>query len=193
MVCKKINVSVSFVAFLCAFYYFDPMQSFTPFLLSAAFHELGHLLALRLCGAEIKMIRLRAFGTQIVTLPIAYRKEYIVAAAGPLSNFLLLLFSAKKLPLLALVNFGLLFYNLLPIYPLDGGRMLRASLSMLFPEHIVHILEKTVGGLCLLTICCASCYLTCVWHAGLWPILVCAMLIMHLTETILPEKIKFCV
>ena len=167
------------------------MQSFAPFLLSATVHELGHLLALRLCGAEIKVIRLRAFGTQIVTAPIAYRKEIAVAAAGPLTNLILLILSADKAPLLALVNLGLFGYNLLPIYPLDGGRILRSILSMLFPEHIVHILEKTVGGLCVLTIGCMSWYLTCVWHAGLWPILAFGMLLMHVTETILPEKIKF--
>lgn len=190
MVCKKIDVSPSFVAFLFVYYYFDPMQTFLPFLFSVALHEMGHLLMLRFCKIDIQTIRLRAFGAQIVTEPLGYREEFAVAAAGPAFNFLLLILCSKKMPMVALVNLCLLAYNLLPIFPLDGGRMIRALLSMLLPERTVHILEQLIKISCLGILVCLCCYLTCVWHAGLWPIIVAAMLIMRVAETISPEKIK---
>ena len=36
-----------------------------------------------------------------------------------------------------------------------------------------------------------SCYLTCFWHAGLWPVLVCACLLLRVSGTILPEKNRY--
>lgn len=187
---RKVDVSASFVAFLCAYYYFDPMGSFVPFVCAAALHELGHCCALLLCGVKIQKICLRAFGTQIETESMSYGRELLCAMAGPAVNFGLLLLFTQKMPLFALVNLCLLGYNLLPIFPLDGGRMLRALLSMLLPLPAVILLERLIGGICLAALVCGCCYLTCVWHAGLWPTLVAAVLILRVADTILPENRK---
>ena len=190
MVCKKIDISPSFIAFLCAYYYFDPMETFVPFLLSVALHELGHLTALALCRVKIHQIRLSALGAQIVTPSVSHLQELFIAASGPAVNLLLLIISVRKFPMLALINLCLLFYNLLPIYPLDGGRILRALLSLLLPYGAVHILESIIGAFCVTVLVCLCAYLTCVWRAGLWPILLAAMLILRIAETILPENRK---
>ena len=190
MVCRKIDISPSFIAFLCAYYYFDPMHTFAAFLLSATLHELGHLTALLVYRIPIQQIRLRAFGTQIITPCISNAQELFVASAGPAVNFLLLILGIRKAPMLALVNLILLIYNLLPIFPLDGGRILRAILSLLLPYAAVHIAEQIISTLCTCVLLCLCAYLTCVWHAGLWPILLAAMLFLRITSTIFPERRK---
>ncbi len=189
----RIDVTPAFIAFLCAYYYFDPAQSFAPFLLSVLLHEAGHLLALKLSGAKILMLRLSACGATIVTEPLCYQTELLAAAAGPATNLLLLLIAIHRTPVFALVNLCLLTYNLLPIFPLDGGRMLRALLLLLLPARAAELLERVVGGICLGALLAAACYLTCVWHAGLWPVLVAALLLLRVTETILLENKKMLV
>ncbi len=184
---KRIEITPAFLVFLCAYCYFDPAHTFTPFLLSVTLHETGHLIALRCVGARIHKVRLGVSGTTIQTVPLRYSHEILVAAAGPMMNFMLLLLLLHKEPVAALLNFCLLCYNLLPVYPLDGGRILRALLHLLLDEKAAEMIEKMVSLACLTVLLLLSCYLTCVWHAGLWPVLVCALLLIRIGETIFPK------
>lgn len=185
---QLLDIEPAFVVFLCAYYYFDPAQTFAPFLLSITLHEAGHLLALRLLGAKVHKLRLSVCGAVLITEPLPYAKEMIAAAAGPAVNILLLAAAMSREPMLALVNLCLCAYNLLPFYPLDGGRILRAVLRLLLSERAADVIERVIAGACLLVLIALACYLTCVWHAGLWPIIVCALLLLRVAGTILPEK-----
>ncbi|MBE6984876.1 MAG: hypothetical protein E7434_04555 [Ruminococcaceae bacterium] len=187
---KRIDVSPAFVAFLCAYYYFDPLHTFSPFLLSGILHEMGHLITLRLYKVEIHSIKLRMSGAEIASAPMSYFQEILVAISGPLVNLMLLFFSSKTNPNLAFMNFVLVAYNLLPIYPLDGGRILHAMLHIMLPSVAAEILEHVIGLLCISGILAASCYLTCVWHAGLWPVILSGILFFRVSEMILKEKRK---
>lgn len=92
-------------------------------------HELGHLLALRLLGKRGKMGG--GLGL-VVKMPPAVQgwRMALVAAAGPSVN-LLAMWLALKLGIqtAAQVNFVLAAVNLLPILPLDGGRIVLGLLS----------------------------------------------------------------
>lgn len=115
-------------------------------------------------------------GAVLRTGPLRYRDELLAAAAGPAMNLALLLAFSRTLPRFALVNFCLLAYNLLPFYPLDGGRLLRAVLRTLLPLRAAVWAERGVCLLCgALLLACAG-YLTLCWHAGPWPLLVCLLL-----------------
>ena len=188
---RRVKVTPAFLFFLCAYYYFDPAGSFSPFLLSICLHELGHLAALWLCKTPIHRLRLTLSGTVIQTAPQSYRQEILTAAVGPLMNLLLAALLLYKLPEVALLNIGLFLYNLLPIYPLDGGRMLRSALHLLLSPKTALIVEKLTGILCVSFLMAISCYLTCVLHAGLWPILIFFFLFLRISETILPKR-SFC-
>lgn len=185
---QKIDVSPAFIAFLCAYYYFDPAQTFSPFLLSVTVHEAAHLLVLRIVHARIHKLRLTGCGAVIVTDPLPYRHELLTAAAGPTANLLLLRLNLHRAPELALLNLGLFLYNMLPLYPLDGGRILRAALHLLFSEPTANLLERWVALLCVGTLGAFAVYLTCVEHVGLWPVVLCALLLVRIAGTIFPEK-----
>lgn len=99
-------------------------------------HELGHALAARHYGIPTQAITLYPIGgvARMQGGRFTPHQEMVVAAAGPAVNFALagvtLLFPPTPLLSLFLAyNLGLGLFNLLPAFPMDGGRILRAFLS----------------------------------------------------------------
>ena len=116
------------------------------FFVSVVTHELSHAVVANLLGQPIERISLFIFGgmAHLGHEPTSARDELKIAAAGPLSSFVLGAFFlaiprvlgldeaqsmwASVFNYLGLINFALGLFNLLPGFPLDGGRMLRAVL-----------------------------------------------------------------
>lgn len=115
-------------------------------LVSIVFHELCHSLVARRYGLPIKGITLFIFGgvAEMEDEPPSPKAEFLMAVAGPVASIVLALLLAAayttahqmRLPTavtgvlyyLAYLNFLLAVFNLIPAFPLDGGRMLRAAL-----------------------------------------------------------------
>lgn len=112
------------LALLC---YLAPLRAAGAFLLAMTVHELGHLGAIFLCGGRPHGLCLGTRGAVIRVEGLSPRQELFCALAGPGAGLLLLVFG-KILPVTALVALCHSLYNLLPIYPLDGGRALCCAL-----------------------------------------------------------------
>jgi len=101
---------------------------------SVALHELGHSVVARAKGGYIHEIVLYPFGgaAKISNIPKRPLDEILVALAGPaVSLVLALLFSQIEwLAFLGYLNGMLFFFNILPVFPMDGGRVLRAALTL---------------------------------------------------------------
>ncbi|HXQ67650.1 MAG TPA: site-2 protease family protein [Alphaproteobacteria bacterium] len=113
---------------------------------SLIFHELSHSLVARRYGLPIRGITLFIFGgvAEMSDEPPSAKAEFWMALAGPAASILLALLAwalsglgaAAGVPepvtavvrYLALINAVLAVFNLVPAYPLDGGRVLRAAL-----------------------------------------------------------------
>lgn len=186
----KIDISPSFVAFLCVYYYLNPANTFFSFVFSVFLHELGHMIVLWLFRAKIHTLRLTAFGAAIVTEPLGYKRELVAALGGPAMNLLLLVAAANRAPMTTLVNLCLFSYNLLPIYPLDGGRILRSALLLCLPVRVAGVTERFIGALCSCTLLFFAIYLTCVCQVGLWPLLALAIISLRTSEVISPKRRK---
>ena len=109
-----------------------PFRLLIAALASAVFHELCHLLAMKLFSVPVLGIRIGAFGMVIRSGYMTPGQELLCAAAGPAGSLFLLL-SAEVFPLLAFCGLIQGLFNLLPIYPMDGGRILR-GLTLLGKE-----------------------------------------------------------
>ncbi len=112
------------------------------FFVSLLLHELAHSLFARAHGIPIREITLFALGgvSQMEKNAVTAKTEFWMAFLGPLTSFGigLICFAAKSvaggdtapigamLSWLAYINFALGGFNLIPGYPLDGGRILRA-------------------------------------------------------------------
>ena len=101
-----------------------PLKLVAGILLAALIHEWGHLLAIRLCGGRALALRLHAGGARIETAPMEPGKAALCALAGPAAGALTI-FAWRFFPELALAGLVQTIFNLLPIYPLDGGQVVR--------------------------------------------------------------------
>ena len=101
-----------------------PLRFLVGVLLAALIHELGHLLALKIAGGRVLSIRLRSFGARIEAAPMSPGRTALCALAGPAAGALTI-FAYKTFPELALAGLVQTIFNLIPVYPLDGGRALR--------------------------------------------------------------------
>lgn len=99
-------------------------------ILAAAFHELCHLGAVKLLGGQALSFRAGARGAVLEVAGLGPWREALAAAAGPVGSFSLLLL-AGPFPSLALCGLGQGLFNLLPVFPLDGGRILFRILEAL--------------------------------------------------------------
>ena len=101
-----------------------PVRFLLGVVLAAFIHETGHILALRLTGGRLLSVQLHAFGARIEAVPMEPGRAAICALAGPAAGALTL-FAWRWFPELTLAGLVQTAFNLLPIYPLDGGRVVR--------------------------------------------------------------------
>ena len=100
---------------------------------AAVFHEMCHIGALYLMKTPPVAIRIGFRGAVIQTAPLDPKESLLCAAAGPIGS-LLLFFLIHVFPRLALCAAVQGLFNLLPVYPLDGGRILRACMELRKPR-----------------------------------------------------------
>jgi len=113
------------------------------FFVSIVLHELGHAVVALRQGLRTRSITLFIFGgiAQLEKDPKDGRAEFWMAAAGPLVSLALagIFYTCASLPFLgpsaaavakylALINLILALFNLVPAFPMDGGRLLRGAL-----------------------------------------------------------------
>lgn len=127
-------------------------------------HEFGHVFAARAFGVRTPDITLYPIGgvARLERMPEKPSQELIVALAGPAVNVVIagVLFGlvgvgavlggltnlgSSFLVQLAVVNVWLVIFNLIPAFPMDGGRVLRAVLAMNMSHHRATEIAAKVG------------------------------------------------
>lgn len=130
-------------------------------------HELGHALAARRYGIATREIVLLPIGgiARLERMPEKPQQEMVVAIAGPLVNVViatllgLVLYSrhgdaavlldraarGHTLEYLLFANLAMIAFNLIPAFPMDGGRVLRAGLALFLPFTRATRIASVVG------------------------------------------------
>lgn len=127
----------------------------TTFFGCVVLHELGHALMARRFNIQTLDITMYPIGgvARLLGMPREPRQEFLIAVAGPAVNlaiaavlFVVNLFTSRPLTLGGIVeaetnvlgmlmwlNMGLVAFNMLPAFPMDGGRVFRAWLATWMP------------------------------------------------------------
>lgn len=119
------SVSGRALVFLAAAVLLSDVRWVAAAVTAAAVHELGHFLALWLMEKQIIGFQADLGGAVIRTETLQPGEELLCALAGPGAGLLLTLF-LRWIPRTAFCGLVQSLFNLLPLYPLDGGRAFRA-------------------------------------------------------------------
>ena len=161
----KFRIDLKIFILILLFFITNQIKIYAMIMLFAIIHELGHLIAGILLGMKPEKIEIKVFG---VSISFDVKKEdynikikkgnllevkkIFVALAGPLTNvFIMIIFISNIFDisyydkiLIIFSNMTLILFNILPIYPLDGGTILKGIFYILkgkykAEEYIYHI------------------------------------------------------
>jgi Zn-dependent protease len=158
----KADLSLFILAIILVQSYNDPVYgiAFGVFLLlSVLLHELGHSLVAMAFGCRVKDITLMMMGgcASMLSMPRKAWQEFLMAFAGPLVSLALAIggfvvsdghidrhlniyckpgFFYEFVMRVGVLNAILFVFNLLPAFPMDGGRILRAFLQQFFMTKV---------------------------------------------------------
>lgn len=143
MVRNRLQISAGLLIYGAFMLLLLPLPWLVAWGVAAAVHELGHIVMLKLLRHPIYRIRITHHGAALETDFLPPMQELLCAFAGPSAGLALLLF-VEPFPRLALCAVVQSAFNLLPIYPLDGGRVVQCvaqRFSVSYAEAFCKILE----------------------------------------------------
>ena len=184
---RRLDLTPGFPAFLAAVWYFDSCGIFWPFLAAMTVHELAHAAVLLLLGGRIESVRLSFAQVELRTGLLSDRTELWSTAAGPGINLLCGWLFRRWMPAFAAVSLLLALFNLLPVWPLDGGRLLRTLLRMRWGAAGVDA-SQTLGLLFGLGLLAGAVFAARRWDAGVWPAVTAGALLVRLLRSRYAEK-----
>ncbi len=184
---RRLDLTPGFPAFLAAVWYFDSCGIFWPFLAAMTVHELAHAAVLLLLGGRIESVRLSFAQVELRTGLLSDRTELWSTAAGPGINLLCGWLFRRWMPAFAAVSLLLALFNLLPVWPLDGGRLLRTLLRMRWGAAGVNA-SQTLGLLFGLGLLAGAVFAARRWDAGVWPAVTAGALLVRLLRSRYAEK-----
>ncbi len=174
----SIKIDLKIFLFLFLFVLTSQIETYIVLLIFAIIHELGHLLMGVILKFKAEEIKLTPVGLQIkfksnyikeknsdkIKINKMSLRRAVIALAGPLTNVLIAIIlicignlninfqNSKIFQVLVYSNFLIAIFNLIPIYPMDGGRFLKELITIFYGEkkayQITYLISKTILILC---------------------------------------------
>lgn len=138
---SKIKIHPFFYLFAFIFILTGYFKNFLMITFIICFHELGHILSSQLFHYQIEKIILLPFGgitifKELMNRPM--KQEFLIAIAGPLFQSFLFLFLNNEY---FYYNLFILLFNLFPIFPLDGSKILNLFFNVFFSFKKSHVIS----------------------------------------------------
>lgn len=151
-----LRIDLKIFIFFVLFYLTKQIKLYATIMVLCVIHELGHVVMGLIMGLKIGKIEIMPLGLsvsfklniddynkKIKKGNILQLKKIAIAVAGPFTNLIMLLIVLNtninlkivSNEILAYANILIMLFNLLPIYPLDGGRILK---------ELIHIFEGSI-------------------------------------------------
>lgn len=153
-----INVNLKIFLFAILFYLTKQIEIYALLMFFAFIHEMGHLICGLLLGLKPKALKIMPLGI-CIEFSVIYKdynkkvknanalaiKKMILALAGPITNILIVViciftkeYTNAIYKNIIYTNILIAIFNLIPIYPLDGGRFLKELI------HIIKGRKKSI-------------------------------------------------
>ena len=146
-----------------------------------AAHEVGHILTAWLLGGRVSGFSAATWGARIHVEDLTPGRELLTALSGPIAGSLGLILTPWY-PEVGICAVAQGIYNLLPVYPLDGGRVIRCLLHLLLGDNKAATVTEVVGIISTVMLWIPALY-GAVWlKLGLFPVL--GMLLLHIRTKI---------
>lgn len=159
----KINLNV--FLFVPLFILTNQIELYALVMLFALIHELGHLLCGVILDFEVENFEIMPLGFSVEFKPnvkdynkkimksnILTVKKLCINLAGPMANFIIIIVSYlfKLQDIIIFSNLIILIINMIPIYPLDGGRVLKNVLKLLFGNQKALKCTNTISNVAVI-------------------------------------------
>lgn len=155
----SLKINLNLFLFAIIFYFTKQIHLYAMLMVFAFLHEMGHLICGIFMGLKPKTLKIKPLGLSVEfeVLPKEYNqkiakgnilqiKKMCIALAGPMTNIIIMVITivfGQKLEIaiyqeIIYANLLIALFNLLPIHPLDGGRVLKACF------HIIKGRKKSI-------------------------------------------------
>lgn len=124
---KHIYLDKFFLFFLLIIILTGNFNYFIPYFLLLLIHELGHAITGIILGYKLnKIIFYPLGGITVFNIPIniPIKNELLILIMGPIMQIIGYLLLVNIYPFITIYHYTILIFNLLPIYPLDGGKIM---------------------------------------------------------------------
>jgi len=141
----QIKINLQIFLFIVVFVLTHQIEIYAWIMLFAFIHELGHMLAGVALKLKPKSLSFMPFGISVTFEIYEYKKlieikKILIAIAGPLINLIIcaiasiLHINSETKELIIYSNILIALFNLLPLYPLDGGRILKGIIKIKYKK-----------------------------------------------------------
>lgn len=205
-ICKKlgfIKIDFSFLLIFVFAIIIEEVSLYFCFVIFLILHELSHYLVAKKLGYMAGRMRLSFFGASLEGLDdFSLRDEVRIVLAGPLFNLFMVVLcylcywfypeSYEFLNEVQLANFGILLFNILPIFPLDMGRLLLAAFSVKRSRADALKITKTISFVFILLMflgCVVSCFFSFNFLLGLASVNLMVLMLSRAKDTAYKREI----
>lgn len=150
MIKIQISINIEIFLFIIFFIITKQIDIYAIFIISTLIHEVSHALIGIFLGLKLRKFCIMPFGFKITFEETgSYKKnaikKFILAASGPFTNLCIMVIAIifKLHSNIVYANLIIAIFNLIPIYPLDGGRLLKTILrGKKNPQQTNYIINK---------------------------------------------------
>ena len=136
----------------------------------ALIHECAHAIMGIILKLKPKVLEIQPFGIGIAfeSFENTEKNKILIALAGPVINIIIALafmtINIDKSQIIVKTNLVLAICNLLPIYPLDGGRILKSYISIRLGSAVADNITNKIANILLIILAIISIIITIVFH-----------------------------